>query len=52
MKVLAVDDERPALQLLTDTVQSVLPEAEIFSFTKPGEVLAFAGGNALRHRVS
>lgn len=42
MKVLAVDDERLALQLLTDTVQSVLPEAELFSFTKPGEVLAFA----------
>ncbi len=42
MKVLAVDDERLALQLLTDTVQRVLPGAEVLPFSKAGEVLAFA----------
>ena len=45
MKILAVDDERLALQLLTDTIQKVLPEAEVFSFGKAGEALDCAQEN-------
>lgn len=45
MKILAVDDERLALQLLTDTIQKILPEAEVFSFGKPGEALNCAQEN-------
>ena len=45
MEILAVDDERLALQLLTDTVQNVLPAAEIFPFRKPAEALAWAREN-------
>ena len=45
MKILAVDDERLALQLLTSTIQRVLPGAKIFPFSKPGEVLACAEEN-------
>ena len=39
MKILAVDDERLALQLLTETVHNVLPNAEIFSCGKVHEVM-------------
>ena len=42
LKNLAVDDERLALQLLTDAIQAVLPEAEVFAFSKPGEALSCA----------
>ena len=45
MKILAVDDERLALQLLTDTIQKILPEAEIFCFGKPSEALSCAQKN-------
>lgn len=45
MKILAVDDERLALRLLTDTVQQVLPQAEIFAFSKPSEALTCAAEN-------
>lgn len=45
MKILAVDDERLALQLLTDTVQKVLPRAKIFPLSKPKEALACAQEN-------
>ena len=34
MNLLVVDDERLALQLLTDTIQKVLPDATICAFTK------------------
>lgn len=39
MKILAVDDERLALQLLAETVHNVLPNAEIFSCSKVREVM-------------
>ena len=42
MNLLAVDDEHLALQLLTDTIQKVLPNATISAFTKPSEALRFA----------
>ena len=43
MNIITVDDERLALQLLTDTVRSVLPEAEVTPFQKTGEALGWAG---------
>lgn len=45
LKILAVDDERLALQLLTDAIQAVLPKAEVFAFSKPGEALSCAREN-------
>lgn len=45
LKNLAVDDERLALQLLTDAIQAVLPEVEVFAFSKPGEALSCAREN-------
>ncbi len=45
MKILAVDDERLALQLLTDTIQRVLPGAEVFPLRKPEEAFACAQEN-------
>jgi len=42
MIVLAIDDERPALRLLTDAVGEALPGAEFNGFTKTGEFLEFA----------
>ena len=45
LKNLAVDDERLALQLLTDAIQAVLPKAEVFAFSKPGEALSCAREN-------
>ncbi len=45
MKILAVDDERLALQLLTDVLRRVLPEAELFPCGKSGEALTLAQAN-------
>jgi len=42
MIILAIDDERPALRLLTDAVSEALPGAEFHGFTKTGEFLEFA----------
>lgn len=42
MRIIAADDERLPLQMLTDTIKSVLPQAELFSFSKVSEVLACA----------
>lgn len=42
MRIIAADDERLPLQMLTDTIKSVLPNAELFSFSRVSEVLACA----------
>lgn len=42
MKVLAADDESLAREMLTDAIKEALPEAEIFDFAKPSELLEFA----------
>ena len=42
MLVIALDDERMALENLTDAIKKALPEAELHSFRSTGELLAFA----------
>ena len=42
MKIIAIDDELLALHMLTDTIRKAVPEAEIFAFSKPSEVLVCA----------
>lgn len=46
MKILAVDDERLALQLLTDSIHQVLPNAKLFPCSKASEALTCAEANA------
>lgn len=41
MKIMAVDNEKPALEGLTRTIQKVLPEAEVISFRDPYEALEY-----------
>jgi len=45
MKILAIDDSVPALKLLTNSIAEVQPAAEIFAYSKPSELLAFAKEN-------
>lgn len=42
MRIIAADDERLSLELLTDTLAKALPDAEVAAFTKPSQVLAYA----------
>ncbi|MCL2800664.1 MAG: response regulator [Treponema sp.] len=42
MKVLAIDDSVKALKLLTNSITEVRPSAQVFPFSKPSELLAFA----------
>ncbi|MCR5481204.1 MAG: response regulator [Clostridia bacterium] len=42
MKILAADDEKLALELLVDSIRKAMPDAEIFDFCKPSELLEFA----------
>ena len=41
MKILAIDDERFALQLLVDTLQKVCPDAEIVPFKRAAQFLEY-----------
>lgn len=45
MRIMAVDDEKDALNVLVDTVTSVLPDCEISAFQNPREALASATEN-------
>ncbi len=45
VKILAVDDEYLALQLLTETLRRVLPDAELFPCSKASEALSCAETN-------
>lgn len=42
MKILAVDDEKLALDSMADAIREASPEAELFTFQKSKEVLAWA----------
>ncbi|MCL2804684.1 MAG: response regulator [Treponema sp.] len=42
MKILAIDDSRRALVLLTNSIAEAQPQAQVFSFTKPMELIVFA----------
>ena len=37
MKILAVDDEKLALDSMADAIREASPEAELFTFQKPKE---------------
>lgn len=41
MKILAIDDEKYALQLLTDTLHKVRPDAEVVSFRRASQFLEY-----------
>ncbi len=42
MRILAADDEALALEMLTEAIREAVPQAEIFSFQKPSQLLSFA----------
>lgn len=42
MKIIAADDETLAREMLTDAIAGACPDAELYPFAKPSEVLAFA----------
>lgn len=42
MKILAADDEQLALEMLVDAIKASCPDAEIYDFMKPSELLCFA----------
>jgi len=44
MKILALDDSEPALEMLTEAIREAVPPAEVFPFTKPTALLEFARG--------
>lgn len=46
MRILAVDDEKIALEGLVSAIKEVEPQAEIYSFQKAGEALEFYRTNA------
>lgn len=45
MKILAIDDEKLALEMLENAIKTVCPDDEIFTFRNPKELLAFANDN-------
>ena len=42
MIIIAVDDEKLALDVLVDTINEVVPSAKIFGFRQPLEAISFA----------
>lgn len=46
MKVLALDDERNALEMMMQTLQEVAPDMDIHGFRDPEEAIAWAEDNA------
>jgi len=45
VKILALDDNQPALELLRQAIIEAIPASEIFAFSKPSELLKFAEKN-------
>ena len=45
LRVVAVDDEPLALELLVRTIKSVRPQAQIMAFAKPEKVMAYVRDN-------
>lgn len=46
MKIIAADDEVLAREMLVQAIEEACPDAEIFSFSKPSEVLRFVDQNS------
>jgi two-component SAPR family response regulator len=42
MRILALDDSELALELLVQSINEAVPEADVFSFCKPSELIEFA----------
>lgn len=47
MKIVLLDDERIALAVLEKSVKKALPDAEIVSFRKSGEIIEYAQNNKI-----
>jgi len=45
VKILALDDNQPALELLKNAIIEARPRSEVFAFSKPSELLKFAEKN-------
>ena len=45
MNIIAVDDEKLALETLTDSILKVMPDRAVHGFRKPEEALEFAREN-------
>ncbi len=43
MKIIHVDTNRKALQIMQEELSRIVPEAELYSFDRPDPALAFAG---------
>ena len=41
MNIIAVDDEKLALELLVDSIEKVVPEAKVNGFRKTAEALSY-----------
>lgn len=52
MKILAVDNELPALNILTRAVKDAAPDSEVFSFCKPTDALNAVRDEGLRPDVA
>lgn len=46
MKILAADDEALALEMMTDAIREAYPDAIVYEFRSPSQLLAFARGTA------
>lgn len=42
MNILAVDDEKLALEVLVNAIPEIVPDADIYSFRKPSEAMELA----------
>ena len=45
MKIIAVDDEKLALEALIDSITEAVPDASILAFRKPSEAMKFIREN-------
>ena len=45
MKIIAIDDEKMALNLLLETINEVKPDAEVIGFSDPDELLEYVKNN-------
>lgn len=45
MNIVAVDDEKLALELLVDSIEKVVPEAKVNGFRKTADAISYVGEN-------
>ena len=49
MRILAVDDEQPALELLTETIEEVENDATVISYDNAEAVLEYLRNNSISY---